>query len=461
MSDMEWKPATVSRRKIIFAGAAAGFSLTHLLRLEAAAGIGSSPKAIINIHLDGGPPQMDMIDPKPHAPVEIRGEFEPISTRVPGIQISEMLPLLADRADRVMFIRSLVGSAGAHDGFQCQSGYEAKDLQGLGGRPALGCVVSKLQGSPHDPAPSFVDLMQGRPMVRNSARPGFLGPAFQPFRPDISQMFQRQLETGMVGELARRGENHSVALSLRDDLSSARLHDRSQLLAGLDRLKRQADSSGMMNAIDSFSQQAVGILTSGKFAAALDLEKEDPRWLARYSLPEKDSSEFETSDTTAATKKFLLARRMIEAGVRCVSISLGDFDTHSQNFPRMRHVLPILDHGLATLMDDLVSRGLWDDVAIVVWGEFGRTPTIDGKNGGRHHWPAVNMALLMGGNIPGGVVIGETDRYAGQAVSRPVTHKDVFATLYRHLGIEARRVTLTDATGRPQYVLNEGTPIEG
>jgi hypothetical protein len=460
MSDLEWKSAMSTRRRFLLAGGAAGLSLAGLLRAEAAAGIGSSTKSIINIHLDGGPPQMDMIDPKPQAPVEVRGEFEPIATRVPGIQISEMLPLLADRADKVMFIRSLVGSAGAHDAFQCQSGYEAKELQGFGGRPAMGCVVNKLQGSAADPAPAFVDLMQGRPFVRNSARPGLLGPTYQPFRPDISKLFQRQLEAGMVGELARRGENHAVALALRDDLSTARLQDRTQLLTGLDRLRRQADTSGMMNAMDSFSQQAVGILTSGKFASALDLDKEDRRTLERYSLPERDSSQFETSDTTAATKKFLLARRMIEAGVRCVNISLGDFDTHSKNFPVMRHLLPIFDHGLATLIDDLHERNLWKDVAIVVWGEFGRTPTVSMKTGGRDHWPAVGMCLLMGGSIPGGVVIGATDRYAGQAVSHPVTHKDVFATLYRHLGLDARRITLTDPTGRPQYILNEGTPIE-
>src|SRR5262249_17180653 len=161
---------------------------------EDAAGIKSSTKAIINIHLDGGPPQMDMIDLKPEAPVEIRGEFRPIATKVVGVQLCELLPKVASIADKFALIRSLVGSAGAHDAFQCQSGFPSKDLQSLGGRPAVGSVVAKLRGTPEDTAPPFVDIMQGRPLVRNSARPGFLGPTYNPFRPDISKMFARELE---------------------------------------------------------------------------------------------------------------------------------------------------------------------------------------------------------------------------------------------------------------------------
>src|SRR5207245_6808288 len=142
---------------------------------------------VVNIHLDGGPPHIDMIDLKPQAPSEIRGEFSPIASRIPGYAVCELLPKLAKMADKFVFIRSLVGSVGVHDAFQCQSGFSEKDLKSIGGRPALGSVVARLRGSMRDPAPSFVDLMQGRPLVRNSARPGFLGPAFQAFRPDISR----------------------------------------------------------------------------------------------------------------------------------------------------------------------------------------------------------------------------------------------------------------------------------
>src|SRR4051812_45120003 len=162
----------IPRRGFLQTGAlgAAGLTLADLLRAEAASGIRSSTKAVINVHLDGGPPHLDMIDLKPDAPVEIRGDFKGIATKLPGLQVCELLPKLGRIADKFVFIRSLTASAGAHDAFQCQSGFPAADLQSLGGRPAMGCVVTKLQGSRNDTAPSFVDLMQGRPYVRNSAR---------------------------------------------------------------------------------------------------------------------------------------------------------------------------------------------------------------------------------------------------------------------------------------------------
>jgi len=453
---------TCSRRSILKAGTAGliGFGLVDVLRAEQAAGIHGSRKALINVHLDGGAPHMDLTDLKPEAPSEIRGEFLPIATRLPGFEICELMPKLASIADRFAFIRSLVGSVGAHDAFQTQSGYASKDLQSLGGRPALGSTISKLQSSPSDGAPAFVDLMQGRGLVRNSARPGFLGPAYQPFRPDISHLFQRELEAGMKGELARLGQDHQVRLELNGSLSIDRLQSRTDLLSGLDRLKRNIDGSGMMSAMDQFHQQAVSILTSGSFADALDFNREPAASLARYTLPSQSSSlEQYTSEGPESVRKFLLARRLIEAGVRCVSISLSDFDTHSNNFGRMKQLLPILDHGLHALVTDLGERGLTDDVTIVVWGEFGRTPRIDPKTAGRHHWPQVGPCLLAGGGMKMGQVIGATDRTASVAVSRPVTYKDIFAQLYANLGIDARRTTLTDPQGRPQHLLDEGEPL--
>src|SRR6478672_2892364 len=244
-----------SRRQFLSAGAiGGGLTLARLIQAEQAAGIRSSHKAVINIHLDGGPPQMDMIDLKPQAPAEIRGDFHPIPTKIPGLQICEHLPKLAAAADKFVFIRSLVGASNQHDAFQCQSGFDAKNLASIGGRPAMGCVVGKLQASATDVAPPFVDLMQGRPLVRNSARPGFLGPTYGPFRPDISQMFERQLEDKMVIELANKGDGHTTALALSQELSQSRLQDRTSLRAGLDRLRGQVDRSGMMDALDSFTK---------------------------------------------------------------------------------------------------------------------------------------------------------------------------------------------------------------
>ena len=453
-------PGCVSRRSFLIAGGIGlgGLTLADLLRLEAHAGIGSSAKSIINIHLDGGPPQMDMIDLKPDAPSEIRGVFQPISTVLPGFQVCELMPKLASIADRFAFIRSLVGSAGRHDGFQTQSGFDHKDLESMGGRPAVGCILNKLLGSPRDVAPTFVDLMQGRPLVRNSARPGFLGPAYKPFRPDISRMFQRPLEPGMQGELARLGTNHSTSLSLSAELTADRLENRAALLDDLDRVCEEVDSSGMMDALDRFHQQAAKILTSGQFAAALDLERVAPAELDLYTAPVSPHARFTTAEDHRSMRKFLLARRLVEAGVRCVSVSFSDFDTHSDNFGRMKHMLPILDHGLHALITDLESRGMLDDVSVVVWGEFGRSPKIN-SNGGRDHWPRVGPALLAGGGMRVGQVIGATDRTASTATRRPVTYQEVFATLYDNLGIDATRTTIVDPSGRPQYLLAEQQPI--
>jgi hypothetical protein len=450
----------VTRREFITAGALTigGLTLPRLLQAESSAGIRKSNKAIINIHLDGGPPQMDMIDLKPYAPSEIRGEFQPISTVVPGLQISELLPKLAGLADRFAFIRSLVGAAGRHDAFQCQSGFDAKDLASLGGRPAMGCVVNKLLGSSGDTAPTFVDMMQGRPLVRNSGRAGFLGPSYKAFRPDISQLFQRPLEAGMVNELAAKGANHTTSLSLNAELDARRVSDRASLLTQLDRIRREADRSGMMNAMDRFNQQAANILLSGRFADAMDLSKEDPKVIERYTSSTPNVDRFTTADDEFSMRKLLIARRLVEAGVRCVSVTFSDFDTHSSNFNRMRHMLPILDNGLSALMMDLEERGMIDDVTIVAWGEFGRTPKINSK-AGRDHWPRVAMALLAGGGMQTGQVIGSTDRTAGSATSRPVHYKDVFATLYRNLGIDANRTTIVDPSGRPQYLLDAGEVI--
>jgi hypothetical protein len=452
----------LSRRQFLTAGALGlgGLTLADLLRAEAAAGVGSSAKSVIIIHLDGGPPHLDMIDLKPDAPVEIRGEFKPIATKVPGLRISELLPKLAGIADRFAFIRSLIGSAGAHDAFQCQSGFAAKDLQSLGGRPALGSVIAKLPGSTRDPAPPFVDLMQGRPLVRNSARPGFLGPTYNPFRPDLSKMFARELEPGMKKELAARGTSHTIQLTLGRGLTPARLNDRARLRAAFDGLRRDLDASGTLEAMDRFTQQAASILTSGRFAAALDLSQEPLHLLERYTPPvATEGVRFYTSEDGTAARKLLLARRLIEAGVRCVSVSFSDFDTHADNFPRMRQLLPIVDHALHALVTDLDQRGMLGDVAVVVWGEFGRTPRVDPKTGGRHHWPAVGPALLAGGGLRGGQVIGATDRYGARVVSRPVRYQDVFATLYRTLGIDPATTTLTDPNGRPQHLLDGGEPV--
>lgn len=448
-----------SRRSFVKAGALGlgGLTLPDLLKAEAGS---SSQKAIIHIHLDGGPPQMDMIDPKPDAPVEIRGEFSSIPTKLPGYHVTELMPKTAQIADKLIFLRSLVGSAGRHDAFQCQSGYSVNDLAGIGGRPAMGCIVNELLGSPNDPAPAFVDIMQGRGQLRRSARPGFLGPAHKPFQPDISHLFHRELEAGMKGELARlQREAPPTNLTLTDGVTLGRLDDRLGLLSGLDALRSEVDGSGSMDANDEFTRQAVQILTSGRMADALDLEKEDPKVLAKFTPPwTQNPDQFYTGEGPAAARKLLLARRLVEAGVRVVSVSISDWDTHSLNFSRMRDLVPIFDFALHALITDLEERGMLDDVTVLAWGEFGRTPKINSK-AGRDHWGAVAMGMMAGGGMQTGQVIGATDRYAAEPVERPVHYQDVIATLYHNLGINPRATTVLDPTGRPQYLTDIGQPI--
>lgn len=450
-----------SRRSVLRIGALwpLGVSLADVLRAESSAGTRNARRAVVNIHLDGGPPHLDMIDLKAQAPVEIRGPIGPIDTAVPGLQISEKLPLLASVADRFTFIRSLTDSAGAHDAFQAQSGFRAAELSTIGGRPALGCVTAKLLGRRTDVAPPFIDLMQGRGFVRNSARPGFLGPSYQPLRPDISQLFARKLEKGMEGELARRGEHHTVSYALNSALTVNRLDDRLRLLRDVDRMRSAVDSSGMMGALDDFNAQALGILTSGRFAEAMDLSREDADTQSLYNLDMQAPDDVGTSDGPGAVRKLLLARRLIEAGVRCVSLSLSDYDTHRDNFGRLNLLMPVLDRALFAFTTDLQRRGMLDDVTIVVWGEFGRTPKVN-SSGGRDHWPAAGMCLLAGGGMKHGQVIGATDRYGAAVTSRPVRYLDVMATLYRSLGIDPTHTTLLDTSGRPQHVAGDGRVLD-
>lgn len=450
----------ISRRSFVVAGAGlAGLTLTDLLRADTGSPKKGSPKSILNIHLDGGPPQHDTIDPKPDAPEEIRGDLKAIKSKLTGVQLCELMPRVAALADKFVFLRSLVGSTGQHDGFQTQSGWDAKSVASVGGRPAMGSVVAKLFGKPADTVPPFVDLMQGRPLVRNSARPGYLGPAFAPFRPDISDKFPRELEEGMKVELQRGAARPSLQLSLVDGLNPERLADRQSLLNHFDDLRREVDQSGTMDALDQFGQQAVSILTSGKLAKALTWDDEPESVVKLYTPPASNLAKFETGEDENSAKKLLLARRLLEAGVRCVSVSFSDFDTHSQNFPRMKKLVPIVDHALAALVTDLSDRGMLNDVAIVVWGEFGRTPKV-GKDGGRDHWPEVGPALLAGAGWKAGQVIGATDKLGGRVVDRPVSYEDVFATLYHTLGVDARKTHFKDPSGRPQAVLDGGTVLK-
>lgn len=426
-----------SRRDFLSIGSLAmgGISLPQLLQAEQSAGIKSSHKSVIMIYLTGGPPHQDMVDLKPDAPAEIRGEFQPIQTSVPGIEISELMPRVASMMDKFAIIRSMVGAEERHSSFQCVTGRLFR-TRPSGGWPELGSVLSRLLG-PADPGvPPSIDLsMQMAHQPYNLPGPGFLGAAHAPFKP--------------TGDGLQNMTLNAVSVD--------RLTDRSQLLARIDHVRRTIDQERTAGPVDRLTDSALGILTSSRLVDALDLSKEDPAVRARYGKDDPECLPYSHLGYQAHMSKFLTARRLVEAGARCVTISFADFDWHGGNFVNGRRVIPLLDQGLAALVSDLHERGLDRDVSVVVWGEFGRTPKIN-ATAGRDHWPNVMFCMLAGGGMRTGQVIGATNRYAEEAVSSPVTVPDVFATLYHNLGIDPG-LTIPDLNGRPQYVADAQRPI--
>lgn len=427
----------VSRRNFLKIGALGlgGLALPELLRAEAAAGIGKSHKAVIMIFLPGGPSHQDMFDLKMDAPSEIRGEFKPISTSVPGIQICEHLPKLAKLIDKTAIIRTIVGATGDHYAVQCLTGRSHVNPP-AGGWPCLGSAVAKIQGAVDPAMPPFVGLSpkMGHMEWADAGAPGFLGAAYAPFKPDGA------------------GKSDMVLNGITLD----RLADRRALLKSFDNFRRDVDSSGLMNGLDAFNEQAFGMLTSSKVLEALDLQKEDPKIVESYG---KGDPRNRDDGAPKLMEQFLMARRLVEAGARCVTLAFSRWDHHGDNFGALRQDLPLLDQGVSALITDLHQRGLEKDVSVVVWGEFGRTPTIN-KDGGRDHWPRVSCALLAGGGMKVGQVIGSTDRLGGEAVERPVQFGEVFATLYHNLGLDVSRPLLTDLTGRPQFLTDGYAPMK-
>ena len=414
----------VSRRDFLRIGALGigGLTLADLLRLEAQAGASATGRSVINIYLPGGPTHMDTFDLKPNAPREFRGEFSPIATKVSGMEICELMPLLASQADKCVLVRSIDDLKNEHNSSQSDSGWSQRELANLGGRPGLGPVMSKLwgpvQSSERGSAPTAIDLS-------GWTKPGFLGQVHAAYRPDG------------VGR-----QNLSL-----NRVTTDRFADRQQLLSDLDRIRTDIDDAGMMDAIDSFAQRAVGIITSGEVAKALDTKEESPETIARYGIKQERNNE-----------RFLLARRLIEAGVRNVALSWGGWDTHGQNFNSMRKQLPRLDAALSALIEDLTNTGRIDDTLIVMSGEFGRTPRING-GAGRDHWPQAGFVFLAGGGLKCGQVIGATNRLGERPVERPVHMQQVFATIYHQLGIDVETAQLTDPNGRPQFLLDHRQAI--
>ena len=436
----------LSRRSFLTIGSLgiAGATLPRLLQAEDRAGTGRSHKAIINVLLPGGPPHQDMFDLKPEAPSDVRGEFKPISTNVPGIQICEEFPRMARMMDKFTIIRSMIDSQGAHDLYQCVTGHPRNTRGFAGGIPSTGAWVSSVQGQSDTGVPAHLSLMYptGHAQWGDPGEGGFLGKAHAPFR--------------LVAGKGQQSSTESASNMVLNDLSLERLQDRHALRKSFDLFRQKVERTASLGGYGEFEEKALGILSSSALSDALDLSREDPKCIERYGKPDP---EWRADGAPKMTTNFLLARRLVEAGARYVSLNFSRWDWHSGNFKRGREDMPLLDHALSSLVEDLHERGLDRDVSVVCWGEFGRTPKINAK-GGRDHWPKANFCLLAGGGMRNGQVIGSTDKQAAEPDDRPIRFKEVFSTLFHKMGISPTHDRAFDLQGRPHYPVDpQAKPI--
>jgi uncharacterized protein (DUF1501 family) len=440
-------PGPVSRRDFLRAGflGFAGLGLGDLLRLRArAAAAGKPPKeaSCILLWMGGGPSHLDTYDLKPAAPVEYRGEYKPIRTRVPGLDVCQLLPRHARVADRFALLRSLHHDFAGHwDGAQhVLTGYPAV-LTGGGTvtsvYPEVGAVCKKVL----PPAPAGLPRYVAISYPLGSVGPAYLGQGFEPF----------------VAAGDPNSPDYKVAnLSLSAE-ALGRLGERRAIRQVFDCMRRDVDGSGVMRALDRFDREAVQLLTSVETQHAFDLSRGDPRERDRYGR-------------TAVGQKFYLARRLVEAGVSFVSAEIhpfagvdGGWDDHAGGcniFDRMNRRLPVYDQAITALIEDLYEHGLDRKVVVVVLGEFGRTPQVNVKDGkpGREHYPGAMSALVSGGGMRMGQVIGSTTARGEGPKDRPLGPVDILATIYRFLGIDTTQ-QFRDHTGRPHPILPEGEPI--
>jgi hypothetical protein len=413
----------ITRREALRVGALAfgGLTLAGLLRARSAAGsTADSPanKSVIMIWLRGGASHIDSYDMKPLAPPEIRGEFRPIATNVPGIQLCEHTPLQAKIMDKLAIVRGVKSNdLGDHTPHYIMTGSPDR-----GKRPAFGSIVSYLRPQ-GEAIPPYVSLNYEPPGLYDYEGPLYTGAAHRPFAPR---------DEGI--------EN----LSLARDVTLERATNRRQLVRQFDRLHRSIDRSGAMAAVDSFTARALEIVSSPRVRDAFDLSREPEAVRERYG---------------SFCENMLLARRLVEAGVSVVTLKVGDWDTHEKNFIDMRDQLPKLDRGFHALVSELHQRGLDRDVAVVMWGEFGRAPQIS-RGDGRDHWPEAGAAVLAGGGFRTGQAIGETDAHGGRSKGAPYTPGNIMANLYRHLGIDPS-LTIPDHNDRPMALLDDRRVVSG
>jgi hypothetical protein len=423
----------MSRRGFLRAGALmfGGLTLPGLFRSEAAAAAAGErlkDLSVILVWHDGGPSHLDMWDMKPQAPLEFRGSFNPIRTNLNGYQVCEYMPQIAKICDKLVVLRSVTHNDTGHGSAShfMLTGYEPTNDQPANEVPSYGSIVAKEMGARQAGFPAYVSL----PTSPKSSGAAYLGVGFNPFEPHDDP----------------NNPNFKVRnLKPPGCISMDRLQNRKALLEHFDTLRRDIDASGVIGGMDAFSQQAFELVTSPKVQEAFDLTREDPKLRDKYGR-------------TTWGQSSLLARRLIEAGVRFVTINMGGWDTHSNNFEELKQkLIPRFDQSFAALIEDLEQSGRLDKTLVLVWGEFGRTPRVNGA-AGRDHWPNVFTTVMAGGGLKRGVVLGSSDARAEHPKERPITPQDVLATMYHQLGIN-REKTFKNEADRPIEILNYGKVI--
>jgi hypothetical protein len=447
----------ITRRGVLKAGAFAvgNLTLADLLRLRARAGTPpSTDTAVILLWLPGGPPHMETYDLKPNAPSEFRGAFRPIPTVVPGLEVCEHLPLHAAHADRFTIVRSIAHEFADHGGGHKRfltGRIPAEPTGFVNDAPMVGSIVAKSREAVDRGVPNYVACTDpGRGGVDVfSFGAAYLGPSYTPF-----------MVTGNPGAADFKVDGLAIDAGFAD-----RIADRTRMRQSFDRLRRDVERSGAIDAMDTFDRRALELLLSGKARAAFDLSREDPRLRDRYGRH-------------AWGQRCLLARRLVEAGCDFVTMVLENpvpagqpfppgviynWDSHAVNghiFDDALYRLPLYDQAVTALVNDLHARRLTERVLLIVTGEFGRTPRITYDKGrpGRDHWPSAMSMLVCGGGMRTGQVVGATDARGEAPRERPLTPNDLWATMYRHLGIDPER-NFPDSRGRPLAVLPFGEPI--
>ncbi len=434
----------VNRRDFLRIGGMSlcGVTLLDLLAARARADSVSGPKAkhMICCWMGGGPPHTDMFDMKPDSPEEYRGEFKPIPTNVPGIQICELMPELARLADKYTIIRSVttMNKPGDHSQapFYWLTG-NPRLPSGTAEFPMYGSSVSKFRPGPGD-LPTFVTLGEIDVHTHNAIGPSFLGPAHSPFILDPTK------------------SGDAISKMLVPQMELPAMDRNADLLKAVDgKLRRQDQLDPLVEGLDQYQQTAFNMLRSPKLREALDLSKESDKVIARYTRNKLEKTRY----LAGSQLHFLLARRLVEAGVPVVHFNLGYWDWHGENFVAGRQQIPMFDAGLSALLIDLDERGLLDSTIVLALGEMGRHPKCGTqKNAGRDHWDYAQFVLAAGGGFKGGNIVGATDKTGSQVTDKFYKVESFGRTLYHLLGIDPETTVLT-RSNRPVKLIAEDVPI--